>query len=89
MWTGDRNQGKEWGDPVNYNINLHHLLPLHCGIQCFERHDGYERFMGKLSCQCIYTYLVSPVQIRVWLVNPGPVSSSSSLLTYGGNGVVF
>ena len=35
-----------------------HLIRLDCGIQCFERHDGYERFMGKFSCsvgQCIYT----------------------------------
>ena len=31
------------------------LIRLDCGIQCFERHDGYERFMGKFSCQCIYT----------------------------------
>ena len=64
-----------------------HLIRLDCGIQCFERHDGYERFIGKFSCQCSVFIRVSlAVQIRLWQGEP---RSAMWFRSYGGNGVVL
>ena len=85
-------EDKDWRNIINKIMSTRwhlrpHLIRLDCGIQCFERHDGYERFIGKFSCQCSVFIRVSlAVQIRLWQGEP---RSAMWFRSYGGNGVVL